>query len=193
MNEEQPRPSSSDSKSSTSQASVTASTLDSVPSPAFSSLSSDFLLTSDEAFDIFGDPKSKEPEKTLPTFKLVGDNLDKTLRPRDMRIDSQTKSLHYFHMYAVRDRVNVSQLSDSASLPDVSSVDLSLILPSVQDQQGLKKTFALLIARTLKKCMKFFKVFGSGLERHIVHERYQEMSQQSEVVSTYSCIGGNNG
>ena len=27
------------------------------------------------------------------TFKLVGDNIDKNIKPHDMRLDSQTKSL----------------------------------------------------------------------------------------------------
>ena len=36
--------------------------------------------------------------------------------------------------------------------------------------------------------MPFFKKFGSGLERHLVHERYEEMSAKSEVVSGYITI-----
>ena len=42
---------------------------------------------------------------SLKTYKLVGDNIDKNIRPREMRSDHQTKSLHYFHTYGVRDRV----------------------------------------------------------------------------------------
>ena len=45
-------------------------------------------------------------------FKIVGDNIDKTVRPRHMRSDRQAESLHYFHSYAVKDRVKpkMSQL-----------------------------------------------------------------------------------
>ena len=42
------------------------------------------------------------------TFKLVGDNIDKNINPQDVRLDSQTVSLHYFHSYAVRDRIDMS-------------------------------------------------------------------------------------
>ena len=34
-------------------------------------------------------------------FKLVGDNIDKTM---NMRLQHQAQSLHYFNVYAVRDR-----------------------------------------------------------------------------------------
>lgn len=63
------------------------------------------------------------------------------LAVRDMHTDSQTQSMHYFHMYAVRDRVDVSQVSDNASLPDVSSADLNLILPSTEDKQSIRDNF----------------------------------------------------
>ena len=51
---------------------------------------------------------------TVPTwcgFKVVGDNIDKTVKPRDMRFDQPSKSLHYFHVYAVKDRIDASGLS----------------------------------------------------------------------------------
>ena len=41
------------------------------------------------------------------TFKIIGDNLDKNVKPRDMRIDFQTRSLHYFHACAVQDRIDL--------------------------------------------------------------------------------------
>jgi len=34
------------------------------------------------------------------------------ISPRDMRVGNQVKSLHYFHSYAVHDRIDVSDLSD---------------------------------------------------------------------------------
>ena len=163
--------------------------LTSISSPSYSSLSSYAQMSSD--VDVSADehlPGTEQPPdrvRTLPTFKLVGDNLDKSVRPRDMRIDCQTQALHYFHMYAVRDRVNLAEFRDNPSLPDVSLSDLKKILPTTRDQEMLQKNFAILIARTLTKHMPFFKKFGSGLERHLVHERYEEMSTKSEVVSAW--------
>ncbi len=57
--------------------------------------------------DAFLGPESPPAAGVLTTFKIVGDNIDKNVKPRDMRSDYQTRSLHYFHAYAVRDRLNL--------------------------------------------------------------------------------------
>ena len=46
------------------------------------------------------------------TFKIVGDNIDKTIRPRQETSQHHTQSLHYFHSFAVKDRCDVSGLED---------------------------------------------------------------------------------
>ncbi len=41
-------------------------------------------------------------------FKLVGDNIDKNVRPSLQRLTHQTRSLHHFHSYAaVQGVINV--------------------------------------------------------------------------------------
>lgn len=51
-----------------------------------------------------------ETKTSLP-FKLVGDNIDKNVRPRYLRSSiHRTESLHYFHSYAVRDRIGFNEL-----------------------------------------------------------------------------------
>ena len=118
------------------------------------------------------------------TYKLVGDNIDKNVRPREMRSDCQTRSLHYFHTYAVRDRVDMSQFSNDVHIPDVSSIDLKQLLPTPTDEDKLRDNFAILVGRTLAKYMPFFSKFCADLEKHIPHEFSSEMSQKSEVVSS---------
>ena len=48
--------------------------------------------------------QTTDPENTTqacyPPYIIVGDNIDKNVSPRDMRVDNQTKSFHYFHSYA---------------------------------------------------------------------------------------------
>ena len=157
-------------------------TVSSVSSPSVSSLSLQPEISSDDHSDEEHPPDNLHTQ-TFPTFKLVGDNLDKSVRPHDTHIDCQTKALHYFHMYAVRDRVNLADYPDSPSLPNISPSDLKTILPTTRDEEVLQTNFAILIARTLTRYMPYFKKFGSGLERHLVHERYEEMSAKAEVVS----------
>ena len=107
--------------------------------------------------DIFGNEASLIPtEKTPKTFKLVMDYIDKNIKPNQMRIDKQTKSLHYMHKYAVCDRIDLSSFTDRPSLPDISKIKVSSILPSVDDQSAIKKNFAVLIARVLVQNVPFF-------------------------------------
>ncbi len=125
-------------------------------------------------------------EPVYPTYKLVGDNVDKHVKPREMRVDAQAETLHYFNTYAVRDRVDASTLPDKPALPDRSSIEVEDILPSPQDHTAITTNFAILIGRVLRKYMPYLTNFGFGLEKHIKHKFY-EMSHKSEVVST-TCL-----
>lgn len=119
----------------------------------------------------------------MAAFKIVGDNIDKTVRPRDMRLDRQSRSLHYFNSYAVKDRVDFSSLEDNPILPSLQDIDVSSLLPTEVDIKSLKGFFAIHVARVLKKYMAFFSKFGTKVERHIIHEYSDEMATKSEVVS----------
>ena len=116
-----------------------------------------------------------------PGVKLVLDNIDSTVKPRYQRIDSQNQSLHYVQVYAVRDRINFSQLSNSPPPPGRSVYD---ILPTTSDYQMLQDNFAILVAHILVEHIPYFKEDFKGLvPRHIEHPYSTEMAKQSEVVS----------
>ena len=136
-----------------------------------------------EMLGLLGSEGTYRSTPAYPTFKIVGDNLDKYVKPRDMRIDAQASTLHYFNMYAVRDRLDTSQLSDSPSLPDLSTIQAQQVLPTEADHKALFSNFAIMVCRVLKKHMPFFAKFGSGVERHIRHIYSDEMSRKSEVVA----------
>lgn len=126
---------------------------------------------------------------SLKSYKLVGDNIDKEVRPRDMRSDHQTRSLHYFHTYGVRDRVDLSDVSDKHPMPELSSLRLTDLLPNATDEKNLLANFSILVGRVLKKRMPFFSTYAKGMCRHIQHEFYTEMSQKSGIVSTvHVCV-----
>ena len=134
---------------------------------------------------IFGPETSYAPNaSSLKTFKVVGDNVDTCIKPTQYRIDSQAKDLHYFHTIAVRDRIDLSDYSDTPPEVNETDLDLSKIELSDSDHEALTKNFSYLVARVLKEYMSFFASFGSGLEKHIRHQYYEEMSLKSEVVST---------
>ena len=77
-------------------------------------------------------------------YKLVGDNVDKNVHPSFQRGESATRSLHYFHTYAVFDRINLNGVSDN---PSSKPIQLQKLLPSLSDISCLKETFAILISR----------------------------------------------
>ena len=77
-------------------------------------------------------------------FKVVGDNIDKTIKPSFERVHSNTVSMHYYHSFALLDRVDLSGVSD-LSLSGI--YDLTKLLPSHVEVELLKEHFSILISR----------------------------------------------
>lgn len=95
--------------------------------------------------DTVNEEQSHERSSEWNGFKIVGDNIDKNIRPSFQRINRQTVSLHYFHSCAVGDRVNLASLSDIA--PCDVSLDPTSILPNTTDLDAVKKEFQVLVSR----------------------------------------------
>lgn len=119
-------------------------------------------------------------------FRICGDNIDKNVRRRHMRSERQTDSLHYFHVYAVQNRIDFRALSDvriDRSCIDILPLAKSL-LPTEMDDTMLKSNISTLIARVLCTHLSFFKTCFDGLvDWHMQHRYYKEMSSKSLVVS----------
>ena len=77
------------------------------------------------------------PPVPLFCHKLVGDNLVTRVLPRNMRADHQSQSLHYFNMYAVQDRTDLSHLSNESRVIDSDDIDLGKLLPLAEDYDAL--------------------------------------------------------
>lgn len=164
----------------------------SISTPTFSPISSsDHEFRSPEQND---QDRTNDKDKTydkdnsilaisVSSFKLVGDNVDKSSKPRHETSESHTQSLHYFHSYAVKDRCDIEGLDDSVSLPVVEDVDVTKLLPTNEDLKCLQKNINILIARTVMKHCTFFQEKIQSLEHHIPHPFSKQMSQKSDVVS----------
>lgn len=127
------------------------------------------------------------PPAQLLGYKIVGDNIDKNIRPRHCRSDRNgTVSMHCYHSYAIQDRIITSSMSDD--IPNISNVPLlSLnvlnVLPSKADHQGLLHNFAILVSRVLVEHMKYFRESYSNLvTTHIKHTYSEQMSMKSKIV-----------
>ena len=77
----------------------------------------------------------------------------------------------------------MDKFDNTLGAPNITSVDLEVLLPTQQDEADLHANMSILIARTLKKYMLFFKTFGQGVEPHIMHQYSEEMSRKLSVVS----------
>ena len=121
-------------------------------------------------------------------FKIVGDNLDITICPRSQRVDRKASSLHFFHCFAVRDRVNFSLASESPNpliYRPISDLPLHTLLPTLSDDQSLLSHFSVIISRVLAKEIPYFSVtFHDVIQSHIRHKHYDKMSLKSETVSS---------
>jgi len=77
-------------------------------------------------------------------FKIVGDNVDKNIRPSLQRFNNKTNSLHYFHYYAVLDRLDLSACSE---IVPTDMITLQEMLVGVNDVSQLECDSIILISR----------------------------------------------
>ena len=113
------------------------STSSSLMSPTVLEFTTDSLPSSDNEIGNGGIKSAK-----VDTYKMVGDNLDKNVQPRDMRVDNQVRSYHFFHTYAVKDCIDLSNTSDEIQVPEV--YDLKKLLPSSGDKKELLSNYGFL-------------------------------------------------
>lgn len=152
---------------------------------------SKFLFdTIDQLFDALVSVEEEEVnEVQWNGFKIVGDNIDMNVVPRHKRIDKQTKSLHFFQTFAVRDRLDLSSASEDPNpflYKPVSELPINDLLPSVSDDMTLLNNISILIGRILVKEVRYFSdTFHDVTTKHMKHMHYQEMSKKSETVSSF--------
>lgn len=121
------------------------------------------------------------------SYKLVGDNIDRSVKARYMRMEGhRNQSLHYFHSFAVLDRISFNHLPDVLPHTCFNSPKQRALsmLPTERDDEVLTLLFETHISRILCTHIPFFKTtFEDIVEWHIRHRYYDEMSTKSEVVS----------
>ncbi|KAL5505997.1 hypothetical protein EMCRGX_G007554 [Ephydatia muelleri] len=152
-------------------------------------------VSSDESDDIPSEPNEYPPQSTpVPAgidnegneewygFRLVGDNVDKNVKPRDMRLNSQTTSLHYFHTYAVKDRICFSHLSTDPIEIVQDSINFEMFYPTVGDNTQLVSNLETLVARMFVQHIPGLQSLSAEATHHIKHLYSKQMALKSEVV-----------
>lgn len=120
-------------------------------------------------------------------IKLVIDNVNKNVVPRNTTSEQQTKSLHYVHMYRVEDRISIGHLSHDPperSTSIFSAEVFKSVLLSPNDNETMANYFSLLVSRVLVTHMHFFNMtFADVVDWHIPHQFSQNMAKALMVVS----------
>lgn len=118
-----------------------------------------------------------------PTFQITGDNIDLAIKAKHMSTFQQNKSIHWFNLNAVLNRVHGNHLPNSCqkSILDVENV---AFLPSPEDNQDLLHDLIPLYARCIVyNIPALLSVFGDSVVKHIPHVYTNEMSEKSDQVS----------
>ena len=143
----------------------------------------EILSSSDTTSTIHTMDTEDTTDACYPHYIIVGDNIDKNVSPRDMRVDNQTKSFHYFHSYAVLDRVDLRTYSNKRPDIDVESLPLTVFLPSLNDCKKLRDNYIILASRVLVKHLSFLAPFKACVPQHIEHVHLKELTKKSDIVS----------
>ena len=120
-----------------------------------------------------------------PDYIIVGDNVDKNVTPRDMRVGHQVKSMHYFHAYAVQDRASLGagSLSGDGHVSDIKALAASAVLPTVDDCVRIRNNYVILAARVIVTNLSQFAFLQSCVMQHIPHKFSSETAKKSVIVS----------
>lgn len=124
------------------------------------------------------------------SFSMLGDNLDQNVKARYIISDShQNKSFHFFHLCAVRDRIDFSNLPNHHMIGCLNSPRnrAKQLLPTAADYSTLRKNFVMSLSQLLNDNMEFFKFSFDGVVRfHLEHKHSKEMAAKSNIVSVHT-------
>ena len=104
-----------------------------------------FLPISDSGHQAMSQLHPLDSERPTRLFyKIVGDNIDKNVRPSFQRMDMTTRSLHYFHSYTVQDRINTTDMSGE---PNKQLTSAESLLPTAAELEKVLGDFKVLVSR----------------------------------------------
>lgn len=99
-----------------------------------------------------------------------------------MRLDNQTTSLHYFHVYAVQDRISFRHLSTHSTMITPEDINYNVFFPSEADNIHLLSNFEMLITRMFVKHIPGLQHLSREIQHHIEHQYSKNMALKSHVV-----------
>ena len=119
----------------------------------------------------------------FPICRIVGDNWDLEVKARYQTKSQNNKSLHYFHAYAVKERVVAQGLDIKRPQKSIAEIEMREFLPTPEVQEAIVADLVKIIPRVLVKYLTPYSAFKKAVIYHIPHPHSKEMVEKSEVVS----------
>ena len=106
-------------------------------------------------------------------YKVIFDNINKNVARRFMRNEHQSHSLHYVNSYAVKHRLEFSNLSSQRA----TNINIFDVIPDEEEHKYLKSDVAVFIARMIVEYIQLFHEHYESLPlKHISHIFSKKMS-----------------
>lgn len=137
---------------------------------------------SEENMDLMKEVINKCKSSSPAKYQIIGDNVDMFIKIKHQSNKSPNKSIHWFHMNAVKDRVVAVNLTDDKPIGSIHNLQPGDFLPSVKDNEDLLHDFIPLFARVLIDKIPAFSAFKDVVVRHIPHKYSDVMKEKSEQV-----------
>jgi hypothetical protein len=119
---------------------------------------------------------------TPPFYQIIGDNIDLYVKTKHMSSEKQNKSIHWFAMNAVQDRVTGNALDNLRPIKSIMKMENKEFLPSFHDNQDLLHDFIPVFARVLVDKIPAMQTFKSVVVKHIPHKYSNEMKKKTTQV-----------
>ena len=112
----------------------------------------------------------------------MGDNWDLEVKARYQTKSQNNKSLHYFHAYAVKDRIVSEDPENSNPQKSIDEIEMEEFLPTPEVQEAIVSDLVNIIPRVLVRYLTPYSIFKKAVIYHIPHLHTEEMKKKSEVV-----------
>ena len=117
-----------------------------------------------------------------PGFVTSFDNLDVSLKRRNMTVEQQNQDYHWVNHNMVENRISGVSMATSAPKKQLLDVENVRFLPSLEDQRSQKMNYIVLCSRVLISYFNVLEPLSDACIQHIPHKYSQEMSQKTNKV-----------
>lgn len=115
-------------------------------------------------------------------YQIIGDNLDFFVRVKHMTSQNQNKSIHWFNMLGIVNRVTGNELDAEYPQRQVNELSSADFIPSTSLHAELLSDLIPLVTRVVVDNIPAFSCFRKIAVRHIPHKYSRQMAEPSTEV-----------